>query len=202
MKSRWQLISHEANDGKTNLEKDARLLDQKPPEPVLRFYSWSFPCVSYGYFQPPPSTNLPAYRRVTGGGTVFHDKDLTYSLVYPRKSVLSWNAKAAYLEIHTLLYRAFQRLGVHTELSDGGQMGPLCFQSPVCGDLLYQGKKIAGASQRRKGNYLLHQGSILVEETGLDRFQLMDAITKEFEATYPITFVKNPSLTDAVSVMR
>ncbi len=190
MKFRWQLIPHETGEGKANLSTDALLLDQKAPFPILRFYSWASPCISYGYFQsPPPESNrLPAHRRVTGGGTVFHDRDLVYSLIYPRGGVLPWSLKQSYLEIHHLLQKALGRLAILTGMNTDQRPGRLCFQSPVLGDLLYKGRKVAGAAQRRKGNHLLHEGSVLVEELGVDRFRLIEAMIREFMKTYPITF--------------
>ena len=186
----WRLIPHETGEGLHNLGLDAHLLNSELPFPVLRFYSWSPPCISYGYFQtPPPSQkNLPAYRRVTGGGIVFHDRDLTYSLTVPRHSVLPWSVKRSYEEIHRVIQRSLGFLGVQVIQCREENRGDFCFESPVAGDLLYGGKKIAGAAQRRKGNHLLHQGTILVERLNVDRLKLVDAIIEEFQRTYQVTF--------------
>ena len=186
----WRLIPHETEEGLHNLEFDAQLLKEKLPDPILRFYSWKKPCVSYGYFQKKPSLfgNLPAYRRVTGGGIVFHDKDLTYSLTYPRGSVLPWSVKRSYGEIHRILQRALHCLGIESIQCAEENRGELCFENPVVGDLLYEGKKIAGAAQRRMGNHLLHEGTILMTALPVDRVQLIEAMTKAFEETYQISF--------------
>ncbi|MBI4437266.1 MAG: hypothetical protein HY590_07640 [Candidatus Omnitrophica bacterium] len=192
MKSLWRLIPHETEEGSYNLEFDAQLLKEKLPYPILRFYSWKEPCLSYGYFQKKPSLlgNLPAYRRVTGGGIVFHDKDLTYSLTYPRGSVLPWSVKRSYVEIHRIVQRSLHFLGIETIQCVEEKRGDLCFESPVVGDLLYRGKKVAGAAQRRVRSHLLHQGTLLVEELHLDRLQLIDAMIKAFEQTYHVSFEK------------
>lgn len=186
----WRLIPHETGEGVHNLGLDAHLLNEELPFPILRFYSWSSPCISYGYFQAPPSSqkNLPAYRRVTGGGIVFHDRDLTYSLTVPRNSVLPWSVKRSYKEIHRMIQHALDLLGVQVSQCTEEHRGDFCFESPVAGDLLYEGKKIAGAAQRRKGNHLLHQGTILVEHLGIDRLRLVGAMIEEFKRTYQITF--------------
>lgn len=187
---RWRLIPHETEEGFLNLTGDAELLKKRLPFPVLRFYSWSHPCFSYGHLQKPPqsSEGVPAYRRITGGGIVFHDKDLTYSLTYSRESILPWSVKRSYQEIHGVIQRALVSLGIHTILCTEENRGHFCFESPVMGDLLYQGKKIAGAAQRRKGNHLLHQGTILVEYLGIDRFRLLEAIVAEFKRNYGVIF--------------
>lgn len=190
MKSPWRLIPHECEEGLRNLDYDARLLRVHLPYPVLRFYSWKSPCVSYGYFQKAPSFGIPfpAYRRLTGGGIVFHDKDLTYSLTYPRDSELPWSVRRSYEAIHRLLQKALLSLGIETSLCRDSQHGNLCFENPVAGDLLHRGRKIAGAAQRRMENHLLHQGTILVERLGVNRLKLVDAVIAEFRESYDITF--------------
>ncbi len=61
-------------------------------KPTLRFYGWSEPTLSLGYFQGlnqrskhVASQSLAAVRRSTGGGAIVHDRELTYSLVVPRE---------------------------------------------------------------------------------------------------------------------
>ena len=59
--------------------------------PTLRLYQWDPPTISLGYFQryadyeslPPPGGLLPVVRRLTGGGAILHDLELTYSLALP-----------------------------------------------------------------------------------------------------------------------
>ncbi|HTH21614.1 MAG TPA: lipoate--protein ligase family protein, partial [Nitrososphaeraceae archaeon] len=59
-------------------------------EPILRLYGWSPPCVSVGYFQSiEEEVNLDrcsqlgvdVVRRMTGGGAVLHEFELTYSFI-------------------------------------------------------------------------------------------------------------------------
>ena len=48
----------------------------------FRFYGWEKPCYSLGYFQKPAGKKhhkYPLVRRMTGGGTVFHNDDLTFA---------------------------------------------------------------------------------------------------------------------------
>ena len=62
---------------------------QSPP--TVRLYQWNPPTISLGYFQhygdyvslPPPAGTLPVVRRLTGGGAILHDLELTYSLTLP-----------------------------------------------------------------------------------------------------------------------
>src|SRR3990172_9526549 len=81
-------------DGPTNMARDEALLtlvgtSQSPP--TVRLYQWNPPTISLGYFQhygdyvslPPPAGTLPVVRRLTGGGAILHDLELTYSLTLP-----------------------------------------------------------------------------------------------------------------------
>jgi lipoyl(octanoyl) transferase len=92
--------------------------------PVLRFYAWTEPAATFGYFQHyaeiARATQLrPLIRRPTGGGLVPHDADWTYSVVIPPGH--PWhalNAVDSYRRMHEWIRTAFARLGVATELAD------------------------------------------------------------------------------------
>jgi lipoate-protein ligase A len=140
--------------------------------PVLRSYQWLPSWISFGYFQrfPEVQSSLPpdvaAVRRLTGGGTVDHRWDQTYSLTIPRTEALTRMPTAeSYLQIHAWLATALNAQGIYAETipSGGGAGGGggWCFvDEPVAGDLGAFGHKIAGAAQRRTRLSLLHQGSI------------------------------------------
>ena len=73
-----------------NMALDEALLESmsRLGRPVLRFYGWTEPAATFGYFQKyadvERATHLrPLIRRPTGGGIVPHDADWTYSLVFP-----------------------------------------------------------------------------------------------------------------------
>src|SRR5215475_11845881 len=56
--------------------------------PMLRFYGWTEPAASFGYFQHYSEVERltllrPLIRRPTGGGIVPHDRDWTYSAIFP-----------------------------------------------------------------------------------------------------------------------
>ena len=136
--------------------------------PMLRFYGWNEPAATFGYFQKfadvERATSLrPLIRRPTGGGIVPHDADWTYSLVFP--PVHEWyslKAEESYQRVHKWIQSAFARLNVATELAAGGKRAApdRCFVGHVKSDLLWRGKKIAGAAQRRNRLGLLIQGSV------------------------------------------
>ena len=137
-------------------------------QPVLRFYSWSEPAATFGYFQKYKdvermTTLRPLVRRPTGGGLVPHEADWTYSLAFPPSA--DWydlKAVESYRAVHAWIKEAFARLGLASELAPQrapGQMGE-CFVGAEQFDVVWQNRKIAGAAQRRTKAGLLIQGSI------------------------------------------
>jgi lipoate-protein ligase A len=149
---------------------DEALLEAMPRlrMPVLRFYSWTDPAASFGYFQKYSEVERltplrPLVRRPTAGGIVPHDADWTYSLAFPTTHEwYSLTAIQSYERIHRWIQAAFMKLNVPTVLAperrkpEAGQ----CFIGHEKFDLLWNGKKIAGAAQRRTRDGLLIQGSI------------------------------------------
>lgn len=153
--------------------------------PVLRFYRWSAPALSLGYFQRlddrrrhPASAECDAVRRASGGGAIVHDRELTYSLALPATHPLSAGAAALYRAVHGALIDALAacggsraRLCEATEASRGaaavsavppGGDAFLCFQRRAAGDVLLGEAKIAGSAQRRAPGGLIQHGSILL----------------------------------------
>ncbi|BCX46230.1 lipoate-protein ligase A [Haloferula helveola] len=155
-------------DGWRNMAVDEWLL-RTTERPVLRIYRWEPDWGSYGYFVPDAeaAAALPGLKRVrrwTGGGIVDHRQDWTYTLVLPGREGLA-GAKGAesYRVIHEALAGALAESGVGVRLSPAGEAarGGECFVHPVEYDLTDpEGRKIAGAGQRRTADGLLHQGSL------------------------------------------
>ncbi|HEU5395780.1 MAG TPA: hypothetical protein VFV81_01340, partial [Verrucomicrobiae bacterium] len=137
----------------------------------------SEPAASFGYFQRfadvARATLLrPLVRRPTGGGLVPHDADWTYSLAFPPgHEWYSVNAIESYRRVHEWVRAAFAQLNIASELApccrktEAGQ----CFVGYEKYDLLWQGKKIAGAAQRRNKLGLLIQGSVQPPPVPLQR---------------------------------
>jgi hypothetical protein len=176
---RWLLLDTGPGDAAFNMAMDDALLQAMPrlQKPVLRFYGWTEPAATFGYFQKylevGRATALrPLIRRPTGGGIVPHDADWTYSLAFP--AAHEWHALKAvesYRRVHEWIQSAFAGLNVATELAPccrktaPGQ----CFAGHEQFDLLWQGRKIAGAAQRRTRAGLLVQGSVQPPPLSLDR---------------------------------
>ncbi len=212
----WLLLASGPGPAAFNMALDEALLEAMPrlSRPVLRFYGWTDPVATFGYFQKyaevERATQLrPLIRRPTGGGIVPHDADWTYSLVFPPGHEWhSLKAEASYRRVHEWIRAAFAKLDVTTEpapcckkshpnfrssrreeaLKSGSQpstpinrepaLNPQpgnqslltsaativlpgqCFVGHEKFDLLWHGRKIAGAAQRRNKLGLLIQGSV------------------------------------------
>ncbi len=142
---------------------------------TLRFYRWSEPTLSIGYFQAAteraahgPSRNCPLVRRQTGGGAILHDQEWTYSFAAPAGSPLAVNALALYEALHGGLVEALAARGIHAALHEARSPPAaasepfLCFQRRAAGDVLLEGAKIAGSAQRRRRGAILQHGSLIL----------------------------------------
>lgn len=128
-----------------------------------------------------------------------HGSDLLYSVMARKDSFPTFKlVRTSYLSFHEAIQDALQRLGVETRLfrcdeakkqaqdkfsRRHSEIEP-CFQNLVATDLLFQGKKIAGGAQWRRGPAFLHQGSIL-PPFPIPFFELksefLEAFTKKFQ---------------------
>ena len=188
MSEKWLLLQSPAADAATNMAVDEALLRNATERrfPLLRVYAWARPAISFGYFQKFPASLGAKYeivRRPTGGGMVYHGDDTTYTVVVPPGHTLyEMTTTDAYCAIHKAVAAA---LGLRAELSDVATTSPHgqyeCFQKPVSGDVVSEGRKLAGAAQRRTKHGMLHQGSIAVEVTS---DQLQAGFRQVFQADF------------------
>jgi lipoate-protein ligase A len=178
--------------------------------PTIRFYRWRSPALSFGYFGKFSDVAIYAaerdlVRRWTGGGIVFHGDDLTYSIVIPaRDPVFDESSIAIYEKIHRALCGALVKTGQRAVVAGGldprgfsaatraavNASGYNCFANPVRADVMMDGRKIAGAAQRRNRRGLLQQGSIqgfaMKSDLAQKFAQALSANCSEFEANEEI----------------
>ena len=154
----WRLINTEQNNAAMNMAIDeAMLLTQKASiQPTLRFYDWLQPAFSFGYFQRiSEEVNLKAcaahgielVRRMTGGGTVIHGWDVTYTIIVPHGcGGLPKDISAAYCAISNCLINGLQRLGIDVahqiEKPLAGNAPNICLTNPAQYDTLLNGKRL------------------------------------------------------------
>jgi len=174
-----RLLPYGVAAGAANMAADEALLQSAlAGKPSLRFYGWSEPTVSLGYFQPeavrrenPRLVQLPYVRRPSGGATLVHHHEVTYALALPPGP--PWQnglaAQAWLRRIHDIVAAALGDLGVqarlHVPAPEDEFLGPLCFRHFAAGDLLNGGLKVAGSAQRRHRGALLRHGAILLAQS-------------------------------------
>ena len=135
---------------------------------------------------------IPLVRRPTGGRAVFHDKELTYSVVFPedlwaRNPVdnvllslagtptvplaITQNTPILrdYASISLSLAAGLRHLGVEATLASASYRGNpqdrsgSCFSSTSAFEVMTKGRKIVGSAQRRGDGGILQHGSILLD---------------------------------------
>jgi lipoyl(octanoyl) transferase len=166
----WLHLASGAGEPALNMAWDEGLLEgvARLGAPVLRFYAWSVPAATFGYAQRYADVERltplrPLIRRPTGGGVVPHDRDWTYTVVFPPSH--GWyasRARESYERLHVWIQASLDRLGLGTALAATPAVGAPthCFVRAEQFDVLWRGVKIAGAAQRRTRDGLLIQGSV------------------------------------------
>jgi lipoate-protein ligase A len=88
---------------------------------------------------------------MTGGGAVFHDKELTYSIVIPESHPqIPKNIIESYGRICGAIMKGLIHLGIESKYA------------PI-NDIITNGKKISGSAQTRKEKTVLQHGTILMD---------------------------------------
>lgn len=149
-----------------------------PEAACFRTYGWEVPTLSLGYFQrleqaasDPRWREVPLVRRPTGGGAIWHEHELTYSLVLPAGHRQARPSTALYHGVHAAIARAIRGQGLEVHPRGraagvpGGSREPrpfLCFSDRDPEDLIFGDRKVVGSAQRRRAGAILQHGSILL----------------------------------------
>jgi lipoyl(octanoyl) transferase len=178
--SKLRVMLDGARGGAENMAVDEAVLlavGEKQAPATLRFYRWSKPTISLGYFQryeefyeqEEEISRLPVVRRQTGGGAILHDDEITYSLVLPiHDKDQSTDIADLYRLVHDAFIAALGTWGVTADYRGGqelgnSQRGPFfCFAREHRLDLLLGGQKLLGSAQRRMKHAVLQHGSLIL----------------------------------------
>lgn len=168
---------HDARSAALNMAVDEALLADATV-PILRFYRWRRPSLSFGYFGryaevAGQANEREIVRRWTGGGIVPHGADVTYSVIIPAgHPSFERSSPEIYPALHDAIRRALEINGVNAALAATAspKISEDCFVNAVRADVISGDRKIAGAAHRRTRTGLLHQGSIQQPELP-DRFR-------------------------------
>ncbi|WP_372519247.1 lipoate--protein ligase family protein [Candidatus Ruminimicrobiellum ovillum] len=154
-------------DCSTNIALDEVFFSKENFEEIFRFYRWTYPAYTIGYFQKFPETkndNFSVIRRITGGLSVLHNTDLSFSLIVSDKLwPYIYDQEKTYKTIHENIRCSLEKINIFcdkTFVENSSSKNYSCVQTLYKDDLLLNGKKIVGSCQRRRGKKILVEGSI------------------------------------------
>ncbi len=176
----WRLLDTGANNAFYNMAVDEAVMKAHRMglvPPTVRFYQWSPPGLSLGYFQQAEKevdgeycegNNVDIVRRLTGGRAILHDDELTYSIVVGEKSdFLPTSILESYKIISEGIINGLNSLGLAVELKPvkGKKKAPsgfsaACFDAPSLNEVVIAEKKLVGSAQTRQKGVILQHGSI------------------------------------------
>lgn len=166
------ILETESNSGSWNMAADEALLESaiNGEMATLRWYTWKEATLSLGYFQQISGLNdglsgLPVVRRLSGGGAIIHDDELTYSLSIPASQRLFEQPHELYDIVHQAVCEALAEIGFAVEFRGAtlkrSDEPLLCFQRQDAHDVTLQGLKVLGSAQRRRRGAILQHGSLI-----------------------------------------
>jgi lipoate-protein ligase A len=153
--SKIRVLETGYNPATLNMAIDEALIENIGQAPVLRIYGWRPAAISVGYFQSIKEEvdlekcsqlGVDVVRRLTGGGTVLHEFELTYSFITKQ---YQQNIMESCRWICDAIVMSINRLGFDASFV------PL-------NDIVVNGKKVSGSAQTRRKGVLLQHGTLLL----------------------------------------
>ncbi|NIU82973.1 MAG: lipoate--protein ligase family protein [Candidatus Thorarchaeota archaeon] len=160
---KWRFLDLEVRNAYENMATDEAIMEAVRTEdapPTIRFYRWKPSAVSIGVQQKLNENvdvdecekcGIDYVRRISGGGTVFHDShgEITYSVIVPEEYVPN-GIRERFELICGWIIRSLEQLGLHAEFE------------PI-NDVTVKGKKISGSAQIQRRGMILQHGTILYD---------------------------------------
>ncbi|OHD67365.1 MAG: hypothetical protein A2W19_00160 [Spirochaetes bacterium RBG_16_49_21] len=189
-----RLIPYKRLSGYENMAIDEYLiyLHERTGTPMLRVYGWSRPAISLGRYQRADCLDLEAcrrdridvVRRITGGGAIFHDDELTYSFVCSDAlvGIRDLPIRQSFEKLNSFIIDLYRGFGLRAHFAKDMDKrigrGPdksaaFCFSGRQEYDILVNARKMGGNAQRRTRGILFQHGSIPLTIT-------IDSIRKYF----------------------
>jgi len=176
---KFRLIRSEPASALYNMALDEKIFFRylKDGIPVFRVYNWQSPSFTYGVSQKPGrEINIPQCakdgihlaKRMTGGGVLFHDNEITYSLTCSKEDIgEDKNVFVSYRNICAFLLSFYESLGLKPSFAfEGENFNDRCAAHPLCSasrekyDIVINGRKIGGNAQKRNRQAVFQHGSI------------------------------------------
>ena len=173
----YRLIYDQPTHGARNMAVDEAIMSavaHAESLPTLRFYAWEPPCLSLGYGQPWRDADLERIdmhgwhlvRRITGGRSILHADELTYSIAVPTEHPL---AQGTIVESYRRISQALSAALVTLEMTPQSKKlekgakgsGPICFEVPSHYEITtVDRRKMIGSAQVRRKGVMLQHGSL------------------------------------------
>ena len=175
----WRLLPLETNNAFMNMAIDESILNARVEGRVpntLRFYRWQPSAVSIGKNQNPEAEvyldackrmGVDIVRRISGGGTVYHDfeGEVTYSVIAKSETLGTSDITVVYAKVYEAIKDALRLLGITADFSTG--------DAKNCPNMTVGGKKISGSSQTITRGVVLQHGTLLRNVDLPKMFQLL-----------------------------
>lgn len=171
---RWRFIDTGLASAEWNMAVDEALFKnyKESDLPIIRFYGWQ-KALSVGRFSTTKNSidleklnenKIACARRLSGGGILVHDDDLSYTIIIPRTFLEDKSVKESYFYLCLFLMNLYKELGLNREFAyeSGLQSGRsnICLAGCEDYDIVIDGKKMGGNAQRYSKNVLFQHGSI------------------------------------------
>jgi lipoyl(octanoyl) transferase len=175
-----RLIDDTPHSAAFNMAADLHLLAacESGPAVFVRIYTWEKPSITLGTMEKPGETLDAAVlkehggewiRRATGGRSVLHDQDITYSCIFSIGAPgMGATLMETYRVVSDCLIAGLKYAGIpcsrhdsaldNSQLKSGAKLP--CFLSPNRNEIMVSGKKLVGSAQKRTLKAVLQHGSI------------------------------------------
>jgi len=178
-----------------NMSTDEQMFRQylRDGIPAFRVYSWKTPSLTYGVSQEEGrdldpgrcrAAGVEIAGRMTGGGILFHDNEVTYSFVCAKEDIGEPSGLfVSYRKICAFLLRFYASLGLQASFASESKdfylrsaPSVFCSASHEKYDILINGKKIGGNAQKRARQAIFQHGSIPISIDWKPALKCLDAL--------------------------
>ena len=163
----WRLLPLQTFNASINMAIDEAIFAARISNAIpntLRFYNWQPSAISVGKNQIPEKEvyldackllGVDLVRRISGGGTVYHDYEgeVTYSVTAKVDDIGTSDVTTVYAKIYQAVKDGLRLLGITADFSTG--------DTKNCPNMTVAGKKISGSSQTISRGIVLQHGTVL-----------------------------------------